>query len=66
MREINDGGVEDMHLNVKRLVGHGPESTTAVLRKDIELPDLTGTNIDDIKALHETMREVLSVLKGEN
>ena len=65
IRELDDDGIDDIHLNLKRLVGNGPQSTTAVLQKDINVPELTGIDSDDIIAMHDTLKIIAAALKGE-
>ena len=54
-----------MKYNLLRLTGQaGDKETHAVLKKDIEIKDLTGDNTTDIQNLHATLKNVINHLKG--
>lgn len=65
VREPEDDGLEDIFEIVKQLSGqYQDKSTTAVLRNQIDMPELTGSNSDDIIMLHKALSEVINTIKG--
>lgn len=66
VRELEDGGNEDIIRAVRRLIGQSNVSeTTAVLQNQIDVPELSGDNTQDIQMLHEVVNQLAKTIRGE-
>ncbi len=66
IREQDDDGLEDIFDSVKKLTGQfSNKENTAVLQRQIKLPELSGTDSADIEMLHGVLKEIINTIGGK-
>ncbi len=66
IRELDDDGLEDIFDSVKKLTGQfSNKENTAVLQRQIKLPELSGTDSADIEMMHGVLKEIINTIGGK-
>jgi len=66
IREQDDDGLEDIFDSVKKLTGQfSNKENTAVLQRQIKLPELSGTDSADIEMMHGVLKEIINTIGGK-